>query len=83
MTLRYQSGEEIKQGDHVLFHRNPATIEFVVTEHTGDPSMDWYIEQFGGGAMVREPHDLNPTFVRAESIPEYEDLEFVSRAQKE
>jgi hypothetical protein len=83
MTLRYQSGEEIKQGDRVLFHRNPATIQFVVVERTGDPATDWYIDEFGGGAMVCEPHDPNPTFLRAASIPEYEDLEFVSRAERE
>jgi hypothetical protein len=82
MTLRYQSGEEIRQGDHVLFHCNPARIEFVVVERAGDPAMDWYIDEFGGGAMVRAPHDPNPTFLPAASIPEHEDLEFVSRAGK-
>lgn len=83
MILRYQSGEEVKQGDHVLFHQNPATIEFVVVERTGDPATDWYLEEFGGGAMVREPRDPNPIFLRAKSISEYEDLKFVSRAESE
>ena len=29
VTLRYQSGEEIKKGDRVLFHCGPAEIELV------------------------------------------------------
>jgi len=31
VTLRYQSGEEIKKGDCVLFHREPAVIELVAS----------------------------------------------------
>jgi hypothetical protein len=79
LILRYQSGEEIKKGDRVLFHRQPAEIEFVVT-NANDPSTAWYFEEFGGGALVRDPRDPNPTFIDAAGIPDYEDLEFVGRA---
>jgi len=52
---KYQSGEEIKKGDHVLFHGEPGEIEFVVTHRNGDPAMDWFIENEGPGVMVVEP----------------------------
>jgi hypothetical protein len=80
VILKYRSGEDIRKGDRVLFHRGPAVIELVASD-PNDPEATWYIEEFGGGVMIREPHDPNPTFIRAESLEEYEDLEFVTRAQ--
>ena len=83
MTLKYQSGEEIKKGDCVLFHREAAKIEFVVNSLTGDVAMDWYMQEFGGGVMIQEPKYFGPgVFLPAESIPETEDLEFLSRADE-
>jgi len=73
----YKSGEEIKKGDRVLFHGEPGQIEFVVEELSGDPAMDWYVNEFGGGVMVREPQAFGLCFL---SEPDgAEDLEFVSR----
>jgi hypothetical protein len=40
MPPHYQSGEEIKKHDHVLFHAKPATIEFVADSLT-DPENAW------------------------------------------
>jgi hypothetical protein len=80
MILKYQSGEEIKTADHVLFHGNPAEIELVASNITGDPATDWYIEEFGGGIMVSDPMASGRTFIPADHIANYEDLEFVSRA---
>jgi len=82
MTIQYQSGEEIKKGDHVLFHGEPAEIEFVVNEHTGDAALDWYMQEFGGGVMIREPKNFGVAFIRAESLLNTEDLEFLSRADE-
>ncbi len=79
VTLRYQSGEEIKKGDRVLFHLRPAEIELVACA-PDDPATTWYVEEFGGGVLIREPNDPNLTFVIADQLPEYQDLEFVSRA---
>ena len=79
VILRYRSGEEIKKGDRVLFHRAAAEIELVASDPV-NPEMIWYIEEFGGGVSIREPKDPNPTFIPADQIGEYEDLEFVSRA---
>jgi hypothetical protein len=80
MALKYQSGEEIKQGDRVLFHGNLAEIEFV--SDANDPQAAWYIEQFGGGVMVLDPRVSGSTFISATDLPEYGDLEFVSRAER-
>ncbi len=77
MKLKYKSGEEIKKGDQIMFHGEPGQIEFVVEELSGDPEMDWYMKEFGGGVMVRETKVLGLAFL---SEPEHEeDLEFVSR----
>ena len=29
MVLKYRTGEKIKKGDHVRYHKNPATLELV------------------------------------------------------
>jgi hypothetical protein len=54
VKFKYKSGEEIKKGDRVIFHGEPGRIEFVVEELCGDPAMDWYMSEFGGGVMVHE-----------------------------
>jgi hypothetical protein len=79
VTLKYRSGEEIRKGDRVLFHREPAVDELVAFD-PDDPETSWHMQEFGGGVMIREPRDPNPTFIRADSLAEYEDLEFVARA---
>jgi hypothetical protein len=60
--VHYQSGEEIKKGDRVLFHGEPGEIEFVADALIGDPAMDWYIEEKGGGVMVIEPKHFGRAF---------------------
>jgi hypothetical protein len=78
--LKYRSGQEIKKGDRVLFHGNPAEIELVACDlHDSDPRIAWYMKEFGGGVMVLEPLMSGRTFVPSNSLDEYEDLEFVSR----
>jgi hypothetical protein len=77
-VLRYQSGEEIKRGDRVLFHLRPAEVELVVT-NADDPITAWFFEEFGGGVLIRDPRDPDPTFIDAAGIPDYEDLEFLGR----
>jgi len=79
MPLKYQSGEEIKTGDRVLFHREPAAIEFVAND-PDDPATNWYVSEFGGGVMIADPRVSGRTFIPASHLDEYEDLEFVSRA---
>jgi hypothetical protein len=82
MVLKYQSGEEIKKGDKVRFHGNPAEIEFVASD-PADPHQAWYINEYGGCVMVLDPAVSGNTLIPADHIPNYEDLEFVSRAEQQ
>ena len=77
-VLKYRSGEEIRSGDHVLFHGNPAVIEFVASD-PNDPKQAWHVRELGGGVLVSDPVVSGRTFIRRDSLPEYEDLVFVSR----
>lgn len=79
MILRYQSGEEIKKGDRVLFHREPGRIELVAVELSGDPETDWLVQEHGGGVMILDDSVVGRTFIPAGQLDECEDLEFVSR----
>ena len=81
MILKYRSGEEIKKGDHILFHQNKAEIELVATD-PDIPEQAWHVQQFGSGVQILDPYVSGRTFIRAESIPEYEDIRFVSRAEE-
>ena len=78
MILKYRSGEEIKN-DHILFHGNPAAIELVACD-PNDPEEAWHVQEFGGGVLILDPVVSGRTFIRKDSLAEYEDLEFVSRA---
>jgi len=80
--LKYQSGEEIKKGDHVLFHGNPATIEIVATD-PNDPDAGWYVQEWGGGVSILDPMVSGRTFIPADQLDECEDLEFISRLTAE
>jgi hypothetical protein len=77
--LTYLSGEEIKKGDRVLFHREPGTIEFVALA-LGDPETDWFVREYGVGVMILDGV-AGRTFIPADLLPDCEDFEFVSRAQ--
>jgi hypothetical protein len=79
LILRYQSGEEIKRGDHVLFHGNPAEVELVAVD-PNDPEQAWYMQEFEGGVLILDPTVSGRTFIPKGDLGEYEDLEFVSRA---
>jgi hypothetical protein len=76
---KYQTGEEIRKGDRVLFHREPGHIEIVATELI-DPETRWFVQEYGGGVMVVE-NVAGRTFIPADQIEECDDLQFVSRAE--
>jgi hypothetical protein len=78
-TLHYRSGEEIKKGDHVLFHGNAAEVELVACGPS-DREAVWHIKEFGGGVLILDLMISEHYFIRKDSLDEYEDLEFVSRA---
>ena len=81
MPFTYQSGERIKKGDRVLFHGEPGEIEFVADPLEDDPETEWYVQEYGGGAMVLEPKVFGRTFLS--HTDENEDLIFVSRLSEE
>ena len=74
MLLTYTSGEEIQQGDHVVYHGEAGTVEFVAKLE--DPQTKWYVEQYGGGCMVLAP-SFGRVFVDKPNTDQ--DLELVSR----
>jgi hypothetical protein len=81
MPFTYKSGEEIRPADRIRLDGHPGKVEFVVAEPTGDPAMDWYLEEFGGGVMLIDD-EMGNIFVDRECL-EQEDaggLELVSRA---
>jgi hypothetical protein len=79
MVLRYQSGEQIKNGDHVLFHREEAKVEFVARD-PDDSATAWYVQEFGGGVMIDDPKVSGRTFIPAGLLEGAEELKFVCRA---
>ena len=79
-ALKYRSGEEIRSGDQVLFHGNPAEIELVAFDPK-DPRQAWHVKEFGAGVLVSDPLVSGRTFIPKDSLPEYEDLKFVSRSE--
>ena len=78
--MKYQSGEEIRKGDRVLFHGEPGEIEFVAEKLVGDPIADWNIKENGPGVMIVEPKVFGHVYIR--DTENNEDLEFVSRIGK-
>jgi hypothetical protein len=80
VPLKYRSGEEIRKGDHVRFHGKTAELEFVAWDSSDpDSGLDWYIKEYGGGVMIREPITFGSAFIPADQLCECEDLEFVAR----
>jgi hypothetical protein len=78
--LKYRSGEEIKNGDRVLFHGNPAEIELVALD-PNHPQQSWHVSEFGGGVLISDPMVSGRTFISRDQLDECEDLEYVSRAE--
>jgi hypothetical protein len=80
LLLKYRSGEEIRKGDRVRFHGNPAEIELVSCDRDDPtPQVAWHMKEFGGGVLILDPSVSGRTFVPSDQLEEYEDLEFVSR----
>lgn len=78
MPFRYQSGEELRKGDRIRYAGQPGSVQFVITEATGDPALDWYLQEYPGGGVMIDTEAYGPVFFN--SIENEEDLEFVSRA---
>jgi hypothetical protein len=81
VPFRYQSGAEIKKGDRVIFHGEPGEIEFVADPLVNDPETEWYVQEYGGGAMVVEPKVFGRAFLS--NTEDEQDLIFVLRLAEE
>ncbi|HTS13414.1 MAG TPA: hypothetical protein VMH00_14955 [Candidatus Limnocylindrales bacterium] len=82
MPLSYRTGEEIRKGDRITYHGEEGEIELVADPGLEDTSSDehWYVREYGGGILIREPKAFGRVFLRTTDIGEDEDLVFVSRA---
>jgi hypothetical protein len=77
MPLKYQSGEEIRKGDRVLFHGDAGEVEFIADPLVKDSETDWYIQEYGGGAMILQAGELGRCFIS--DTQDAEDLVLISR----
>ena len=73
----YQSGEEMKKGDLITYGGKPGVVEFVVTGKSGDPEMDWYIDEDPEGGVMVKVESFGNIFLPETDTEE--DLIFVSR----
>jgi len=72
MALRYFLGTDVQAGDHILYHGEAGTVEFVAAP---DGETAWYIEQCGDGCMLAVP-SFGLVYVQPD-----EDLVFVRRGE--
>ena len=78
MPLKYQSGEEIRKGDRILFHGEPGFVDLIADPSEKDPEAEWYIQEFGGGVGIVEER-LGRSFIP--NTEDAEDLIFLSRSE--
>jgi len=81
VPLKYLSGEQIEAGDEIRYHGERGHIEFVVTNATGDPALDWYLEQFPGGGAMIVAESFGNVFLALDDLDDF--LEFVGRDRRE
>jgi len=55
----------------------PYYYEFVADPLTGDPEVDWFVSEYGGGVMIIVPKVFGNVLLH--NTEEDEDLVFVSR----
>ncbi len=73
----YRDGQEIKDGDRIRYYGDPGEVEFIVAHPTGDPSHDWYLEQFPGGGVMLNTESMGSVFVKRDDLDD--SLELISR----
>ena len=73
----YKSGDEIRAGDRILYHEQPGKVEFIIAAKSGDPVLDWYLDQYPGGGFMITAVSFGPVFLTANDIDE--DLQLISR----
>jgi hypothetical protein len=76
----YPSGHEVKPGDRIRYHGEPGDVQFVVTEATGEPSTDWFLEEFPGGGVMLTATGFGSVFL-ADTHTE-DALELIARSDR-
>jgi hypothetical protein len=76
-TFAYTSGEDVREGDHIRYHGEIGSVEFVAAEKVGNPSLDWFVEEFPGGGVMINAKSFGAVFLSPDDIDER--LEFVAR----
>ena len=77
-VLRYQSGDDIREGDRVTYGGNPGVVELVVTGPSGDETRDWHFRASGPGIMIAEPRVFGRVYLS--SPDDEEDLVLIAIA---
>jgi hypothetical protein len=67
LILKYRSGEEIRKGDRVLFHGNPAEVELVAVD-PNEPEHAWHVQERGGGVMILDHMVSGRTFIATDQL---------------
>ena len=78
MPLRYSTGEEVLAGDKVKHFGSLGQVEFVADPSSPTPDTQWFIEEFGGGAMVKD-REIGSVFIPAETMDDRDHLALVAR----
>ena len=68
MPLLYSTGEDIQEGDKILYDGLSGEVEVVADPAFPKGETDWYVDEFGGGILVAEPTVFGRVFVRLEDI---------------
>jgi hypothetical protein len=76
-SFTYPSGDQVCAGDQILYHEQPGQVEFVITAKTGDPVLDWYLDEYPGGGFMIRAEGFGPVFLTENDVDE--DLQLISR----
>lgn len=63
MKPKYHSGEEVIAGDKIEYFHEPGEIEFIADPEEPSEQTKWFVEEFGRGAMVKEPKFFGSVFI--------------------
>jgi hypothetical protein len=80
MSIFYQSGEQVRTGDKIVYGGSPGQVEYVVEVPTGDPAMDWHLTHSPNGGIMLKTIAMGFVFLPDDQVADDEDLDFVSRS---
>jgi hypothetical protein len=80
-TFHYISGDDVRAGDHISYHGKSGIVLFIVTEKTGDLSMDWYVDKLPDGGFMIDASGFGNVFL--DEPEDEEDLLLISRKSEQ